>query len=120
MRKLVIKKCMHCNAQVKIIEDCNCENCGIKCCQEQMQELKPILVDKEIIYEINEDEMVIKVNHEMTKEHYIKWISLVSEDKEYTQILYPEQDALVRLPYIRNSIIYTYCNKNEFWKKEVK
>ena len=40
MRELVIKKCLKCGALVKVIRDCSCKDCFIKCCNEQMQELK--------------------------------------------------------------------------------
>lgn len=32
-------KCMSCGAIVKEIVPCNCGNCGIKCCGEQMVEI---------------------------------------------------------------------------------
>ena len=37
MKKLVIKKCNQCGAMVKVLQDCTCNGCGIKCCDEQMQ-----------------------------------------------------------------------------------
>ena len=55
----------------------------------------------------------------MEKEHYIEWISLVHDNKEYSVTLYPEQNAEVRFPYIPGSTIYSYCNKHGLWKKEV-
>ena len=30
--ELIIKKCKTCGAMVKVLKDCTCENCGIKCC----------------------------------------------------------------------------------------
>ena len=29
-KELIIKKCQKCGAMVKVIEDCHCDNCGIK------------------------------------------------------------------------------------------
>ena len=40
MRELIIKKCTKCNALVKVINDCTCDNCGINCCGKQMITLK--------------------------------------------------------------------------------
>ena len=48
MKELVIKKCMKCGATVIVLEDCKCENCGIKCCGEQMTKLEENLVDEEL------------------------------------------------------------------------
>ena len=70
-------------------------------------------------YEKVEDEIFVKVNHPMEKEHYIEWISLVKEEKEYFVKLYPEQNAETRFPYIPGSTIYAFCNKHQLWKKEV-
>ena len=38
--ELVIKECKNCGALVKVISDCTCNNCGIKCCSNEMVELK--------------------------------------------------------------------------------
>lgn len=122
--ELKIKKCDKCGAIVKVINDCKCQGCGIICCGENMKELMPNSVDAAVekhvpTYEKVEDEIVVKVNHVMEKEHYIEWISLINENKEITITLYPEQDAEARFPYIKGSTIYAYCNKHQLWKTEV-
>lgn len=122
--ELIIKKCNSCGAIVKVIEDCNCENCGIMCCEEPMQIMTPNSVDAAVekhvpTYEIKDNEIVVKVNHVMEEEHYIEWISLVSENKEYTITLHPGQEAEARLPYIEGATLYAYCNKHGLWKAEV-
>ena len=66
-----------------------------------------------------DDEIVVKVNHVMEKEHYIEWISLIKENREYTVSLYPEQNAECRFPYIKGATLYAYCNKHGLWKSEV-
>ena len=37
MEKIV--RCEKCGAMVKVLIDCTCENCGIKCCNETMKEI---------------------------------------------------------------------------------
>lgn len=37
--ELLVKKCKSCGAMVKVIKDCNCQGCGIKCCDETMEAL---------------------------------------------------------------------------------
>ena len=122
--ELVIKKCNKCRAIVKVIEDCNCEGCGIVCCGEPMQVMVPNSVDAAVekhvpTYEVVDNELVVKVNHVMEKEHFIEWIALVKENKEYTVKLYPEQEAEARFPYIKGATLYAYCNKHGLWKAEV-
>ena len=122
--ELEIKRCNKCGAIVKVIKDCNCNGCGIVCCNEPMQELVPNSVDAAVekhvpTYEVVGDEIAVKVNHVMEKEHYIEWISLVKENKEYTVALYPEQNAECRFPYLKGATLYAYCNKHGLWKAEV-
>lgn len=122
--ELIIKRCKSCGAMVKVLKDCTCENCGIKCCGEEMEILVPnsveAAVEKHIpTYEKVEDEIFVKVNHVMDKEHYIEWIALVKDNKEYIVNLYPEQNAECRFKYTPGSTIYAYCNKHGLWKKDV-
>lgn len=122
--ELIIKKCKSCGAIVRVIEDCTCENCGISCCGEAMDVLVPNSVDAAVekhvpTFEKVEDEIFVKVNHVMEKEHFIEWISLVADNKEYFVKLYPEQNAECRFPYISGSVLYAYCNKHGLWKKDV-
>ena len=37
MEKFV--RCENCGAMVKVLIDCKCDNCGIKCCNEPMKEI---------------------------------------------------------------------------------
>ena len=118
--ELLIKKCTSCGALVKVIEDCNCENCGIKCCGEEMKLLIPNSVDAAVekhipTYRLVEDEIFVNVNHVMEKEHFIEWICLVADNKEFFVKLYPEQNAECRFHYIPGSTIYAYCNKHGLW-----
>ena len=122
--ELIIKKCKSCGAIVRVIEDCNCENCGILCCGEAMEVLVPnsvnAAVEKHVpTFEKVEDEIFVKVNHVMEKEHFIEWISLIADNKEYFVKLNPEQDAECRFTYIPGSVLYAYCNKHGLWKKDV-
>lgn len=122
--ELVIKRCKSCGATIKVIEDCNCEGCGIVCCEEAMEILKPNSVDAAIEkhvpnYETVKDEIFVTVNHIMEKEHFIEWIALVADNKEYIVKFYPEQNAECRFPYIPGSCLYAYCNKHGLWKKDV-
>ena len=122
--ELIIKKCTSCGAMAKVLADCTCENCGIKCCGEQMITLTPnsveCAIEKHIpTYERVEDEIYVKVPHVMEKEHYIEWVAMVADNRECMVKLYPEQDAEARFKYIPGSTIYAYCNKHGLWKIDV-
>ena len=122
---MIIKKCLECGSVIRELESCNCDNCGIKCCDKEMVELKPNESDGNIekhkpIYEVNGDIMEIKVDHVMEEEHYIKWISIVNRKKEVTFYFSPEESCFIRHEYIPGSKIYSYCNKHGLWVSEVK
>lgn len=123
-KEFIIKKCLKCGAIVKAIKDCKCENCGIKCCGENMTELVPNSVEASIekhvpTYEVKDGKIYVKVNHVMEEDHYIEWISIVSKNKECTTYFRPGDEPVAHCKYIPGSTIYAYCNKHYLWKKDV-
>ena len=124
-KELVIKKCLKCGATVKVYVDCNCENCGIQCCGEQMKELKPNSVDAAVekhvpTYEVKDGKIFAKVNHVMEDDHYIEWISIVFDNVEKTTYFKPGDEPVAHCKYVPGATIYAYCNKHALWKTEVK
>ena len=123
MKELVLKKCLKCGAIVKVIEDCNCENCGITCCNEKMVTIRPNSVDaafeKHIpSYEIDGDKLIVRVNHVMDEDHYIEWIAFVSDETEEFVYLKPGSEATVEFRNQKGNL-YSYCNKHGLWIKEM-
>lgn len=118
-------KCPICGNIIQIIEG---DISHITCCGKVMEEMKAGMQDGAIekhvpVYDIVEDEIFVRIgeiNHPMEKDHYIMWVALVAEDRVINVKLYPEQDPSVRLPHIKGSTIYAYCNKHGLWKTLVK
>ena len=124
MKELIIKKCKKCGAIVKVLNDCTCNNCGIKCCDEEMIILKPNSVDASFekhlpTYELEGNTIKITVNHVMDDDHFIEWISIVTDSKEETIYFKSGEEATVSTNYIKGSKIYSYCNKHGLWMTEV-
>ena len=125
MKELVFKKCYMCGALVEVLEDCNCDDCGINCCGEQMKLVKANSVDAAIekhvpTYEIVDDMMVISVNHVMESDHYIEWILVQTQDSIYKKQFLPGDIPSITVPYEKGAVLYSYCNKHGLWKSEVK
>lgn len=125
MQELILKKCKKCNALVKVLEDCNCGDCGITCCNEEMQVVKANSEDASFekhipTYEVVGDALNIKVNHVMEEEHYIEWILVKTETGNIEKFFKPIEEATMTVPYEKNALIYSYCNKHGLWKTEVK
>ena len=122
--ELIIKKCQKCGALVEVINDCNCNECGIACCGEPMIKLIPNSVDASFekhipTFEHIGDEILVKVNHVMEKEHFIEWIALVNYKDICKVKLSPEQSAECKFKYIKGSKLYAYCNKHGLWSCDV-
>lgn len=124
MKELVVKKCNHCKAVVRVLEDCNC-NCGIVCCGEEMKTLKANSTDGAVekhvpVYTIKGDLIEVNVNHVMESDHYIEWIAAVTDNEEYIKYFNPYTKAKAVFKYQEGMVLYSYCNKHLLWKCEVK
>ena len=79
--------------------------------------LKPCQAEKTdenhmVFIERIEDEYYIRVEHDMTKQHYISFIAGVSSDKVQMVKLYPEGNAEARLKINGVKKILLYCNRD--------
>ena len=115
-------KCPICGNIVGLIEG---DIGHITCCGQPMEEMVANTTDAAVekhvpVYEKVEDEIFVKVNHVMEKEHYIMWIAQVTENKMIRVQLYPEQSRETRFPYIKGASLYAYCNKHGLWKNIIK
>lgn len=124
-RKLILKKCKSCGAMIKVLKDCTIDECGIRCCGEQMVELKSNSVDASAEkhvpeYTVEGNKIKVKVNHVMEDEHYIEWISIVSDKKECTKYFKPGDVPEAEFHYEPGATLYAFCNKHDLWSKEVK
>ena len=103
--ELIIKKCLKCGALFEVINDCKCDECQIKCCEE------PVIIN---------DEIYVKVNHVMEDDHFIMWIALVNEKVNDKVKLLVNEPAECKFKYIKGSKLYAYCNKHGLWTCDVK
>ena len=125
MKELVIKKCLKCGATIKTIKDCECNDCGIKCCGESMKEMKANSADAAVekhkpTYTIENDKLIVTVNHVMEEDHYIEWICLVTDDREeYAYFTYEDTPSII-FDKAYSGKIYSYCNKHGLWVTDIK
>ncbi len=66
-----------------------------------------------------EDEHFITVNHDMTKTHYISFVSFVTTDRVQFVKFYPEGNAETRLQLRGRGYLYIYCNRHGLMRKRV-
>ena len=68
--------------------------------------------DHMIFVERVEDEYYVRVEHDMTKQHYISFIAALSPDKLQMVKLYPEGNAEARFKINGVKKILFYCNRD--------
>lgn len=75
------------------------------------------------IYEINNDELIVKVGdvlHPMSEEHYIMLIAYISNNNLEIFKLNPTDEPIAKFKYNGSGEIYAYCNLHGLWKNIIK
>lgn len=73
-----------------------------------------------IFIEKAEDEYYVRVQHEMTKTHYISFIAAVSSERIQLVKRYPEEEAEARFKMQGVRKIFFFCNKDGLFSMDVK
>ena len=128
-KELIIKKCEKCGAMVRVIEDCNCKDCGIECCGNAMNEVEANSVDAAFekhvpVFEVKGDVVEVKVGaveHPMIPEHFIEWIALKTKQGNQRKALKPGEAPKACFRMCEGDeveAVYAYCNLHSLWKAE--
>ena len=80
--------------------------------QLQPEEAEPTDEEHKIFVERVEDEYYVRIEHEMSKSHYISFIAAVSKDRMQMVKLYPEGNAEARFKINGVEKIFFYCNRS--------
>lgn len=83
------------------------------CTPEETDENHMIFVEKV------EDEYYVRIEHDMTKQHYISFVAALSADKVQMVKLYPEGNAEARFKMNGVKKILFYCNKEGLFSIDV-
>ena len=122
------KKFLRCPICGNLVEVINDSNVPIMCCGKPMEELVANTTDgateKHVpVVEINNELVTITVGetlHPMTEEHYIMWIHVFTNLKEYHFNLIPGMEPKVTFTKESNeqiTYVYVYCNLQKKKKK---
>lgn len=119
------------NGNMKRIKFYECTSCGnvmtssgeasLSCCGRILEPLlaQPVDNEHQVTVEFDGEEYFITLEHDMLKEHYISFASLVTADRVLLIKLYPEQYAQFTMPKLRHSsALYVYCTKHGLFKYE--
>lgn len=94
----------------------------ISCCGITLPPLEAERADEEhsLKVEIVEDEYFVTINHPMTKEHYVSFIAVISDQGVQLIKLYPEGEAQARFKISRVRKLYAYCNRHGLFEVDRK
>ena len=117
-------KCNHCG---NIIEKVFDSGVPIICCGELMQKLEAGVTDAAVekhvpVYTLDGSKVHVTVGatkHPMMKEHYIEWITLVTNQGVYRKALAPDSEPEAEFLLCEGEKVeevYAYCNLHGLWK----
>lgn len=94
---------------------------AISCCGIPLPPLEADEPDEahSVFVEEAEDERFISIRHEMTKSHYISFLTYVTTDQVQLIKLYPEGNAECRLKIRGRGFLYWYCNRHGLMKQKI-
>ncbi len=71
-----------------------------------------------IVVQKDGGEIFVRMNHEMTKSHYISWFACVRLDSVEFAKMYPEQNAETRFRNAGKCRVYAYCIKHGLFEAD--
>ena len=121
------KKFLRCPICGNLVEVINDSNVRVMCCGKPMEELVANTTDaateKHVpVVDVKENNVTVTVGevlHPMMEEHYIMWIHVITNLKEYHFNLKPGMEPTITFTKESNEEItdvYAYCNLHGLWK----
>ena len=113
MRRTKVYVCPVCGNIIHSRGDSLVSCCGITLPALEAEEADP---DHVLHIEVVEDEHFIRIEHPMTKQHYISFLAFVTTDRLQLIKLYPEGNAESRMQLRGLGTLYWYCNQHGLFK----
>ena len=109
MKNIKFYVCPQCGNLVTAAEDAQ-----VFCCGKPLEALEPVKAEADDTLEVEliENEYFVSSKHEMTKEHYIMFVALLTGDSMVLRRQYPEWDLQTRLPRMAHGKLLWYCNNH--------
>ena len=104
--------CKHCGNVIEKVED---KGVPVVCCGEVMKELQAGIEDADTVHVF-----IGEVEHPMTAEHWIEWVSLKTDKGIQRKYLKPGEKPSVDFKILEGEEVeevYAYCNLHGLWKK---
>ena len=116
--------CSHCGNIIAKVKDVGVP---VMCCGQKMTEIVPGTTEasheKHIpVYQVEGNIVTVRVgavDHPMTAQHFIEWVSLQTKQGNQRKVLTPGQEPVVRFALCEGDeveAVYAYCNLHGLWK----
>ena len=116
--------CSHCGNIIAKVKDVGVP---VMCCGQKMTEIIPGTTEasqeKHIpVYQVEGNIVTVRVgavDHPMTAEHLIEWVSLQTKQGNQRKVLVPGQEPVVQFALCEGDeveAVYAYCNLHGLWK----
>jgi len=116
--------CKHCGKMIALVKE---SGVPVICCGDSMQEIIPGTTDaateKHIpIYRVENNKVYVSVGsveHPMTPDHYIEWVSIRTTSGNQRKLFTPNSKPEVVFAILDNEeveAVYAYCNLHSLWK----
>lgn len=116
MKKLKFYVCPICgNLVTSMVET------QVTCCGRKLKPITPVKAAEEekLSVQIIENDYFISSDHEMTRNHYITFVVLMTSDTVMLKKQYPEWNLQLRIPVFAHGRLLWYCNQHGLFYQEV-
>lgn len=116
MKKLKFYVCPICgNLVTSMVET------QVTCCGRKLKPITPVKAAEEekLSVQIIENDYFISSEHEMTRNHYITFVVLMTSDTVMLKKQYPEWNLQLRIPVFAHGRLLWYCNQHGLFYQEV-
>ena len=116
MKKMTFYICPTCGNMITSMTDT-----AVSCCGKKLSAIQPqkATEDEKLSVEIIEDDFFITSEHQMTREHYIAFVALLTGDSIMLRKQYPEWGLQVRIPIFAHGKLLWYCTQHGLFYQEV-
>lgn len=116
MKKMNFYICPTCENMITSMADAS-----ISCCGKKLKAMQPQKAgeNEKLSVEIIENDFFITSEHQMTREHHIVFVALLTGDSIMLRKQYPEWGLQVRIPVFAHGKLLWYCTKHGLFYQEV-
>lgn len=116
MKKIKFYVCPICGNVLTALTDTSVSCCGKRLLPEEPKQAEK---SQRLSVQVIENDYYISADHEMSKEHYISFAALMTDDTVIMRKLYPEWNLQLRFPLFAHGKLEWYCTRHGLFCQEI-